>query len=127
VNLPFRKGTPWFGISTGIFGFFTSQLIANGNASQSEISRAFGVPLVSVKRACKTLRDEGAARFFRPPVPRQGHTLTEQRLQEVRRHPRSQFHSDRNNRGSNLSLLKSIHSDPLIRSMSLKRMICFTE
>ena len=65
------------------FRFFTSQLIANGNASQSEISRAFGVPMVSVKRACKKLRDEGAAGFFRPPVPRQGHKLTEQRLQEV--------------------------------------------
>jgi len=65
------------------FRFFTSQLIANGNASQSEISRAFGVPLVSVKRACKKLRDEGAAGFFRPLVPRQGHKLTEQRLQEV--------------------------------------------
>jgi len=65
------------------FRFFTSQLIANGNASQSEISRAFGVPLVSVKRACKKLRDGEAAGFFRPPVPRQGHKLTEQRLQEV--------------------------------------------
>ena len=61
------------------FRFFTRQLIAKGNASQSEIPRAFGVPLVSVKRACKTLR-EGAAGFFRPPVPRQGHKLTEQRL-----------------------------------------------
>lgn len=65
------------------FRFFTSQLIANGNASQSEISLAFGVPLVSVKRACKKLRDEGAAGFFRPPAPQQGHKLTEQRLQEV--------------------------------------------
>ncbi len=65
------------------FRFFTSQLIANGNASQGEISRAFGVPLVSVKRACKKLRDEGAAGFFRPPAPQQGHKLTEQRLQEV--------------------------------------------
>lgn len=65
------------------FRFFTSQLIANGNASQSEISRAFGVPLVSVKRACKKLRQEGAAGFFRPPVSRQGHKLTEERLQEV--------------------------------------------
>lgn len=65
------------------FRFFTSQLIANGNASQGEISRAFGVPLVSVKRACKKLRDEGAAGFFRPPVPRQGRKLTDQLLQEV--------------------------------------------
>lgn len=65
------------------FRFFTSQLIANGNASQSEISRAFGVPLVSVKRACKVLREEGAAGFFRSRVPRQGHKLTAQRLEEV--------------------------------------------
>lgn len=58
------------------FRFFTSQLIANGNASQGEIARAFGVPLVTVKRACKKLREEGAAGFFRPAPPRQGHKLT---------------------------------------------------
>ena len=62
------------------FRFFTSQLIANGNASQGQISRAFGVPLVSVKRCCKKLRDQGAAGFFRPPVPRQGHKLTDERI-----------------------------------------------
>ena len=39
--------------------------------------------MVSVKRACKKLRDEGAAGFFRSPGPRQGHKLTEQRLQEI--------------------------------------------
>jgi hypothetical protein len=65
------------------FRFLTNQPIANGNASQSEISRVFGVPLVSVKRACKKLREEGAAGFFRPPVPQQGHKLTPQRIEEV--------------------------------------------
>jgi hypothetical protein len=60
----------------GAFRLFTSQLIANGSASQSQISRAFGVPLVSVKRACKKLREEGAAGFFRPRPPRHGHRLT---------------------------------------------------
>jgi hypothetical protein len=58
------------------FRFFTSQLIANGSASQSQVSKAFGVPLVTVKRACKKLRLEGAAAFFRPSPPRQGHKLT---------------------------------------------------
>lgn len=67
----------------GSFRFFTSQLISNGNASQSEISRAFGVPLVSVKRACKKLREEGAGGFFRAAVPRQGRKLTPGRLEEV--------------------------------------------
>lgn len=67
----------------GSFRFFTSQLIVNGNASQAEISRAFGVPLVSVKRACKKLREEGAAGFFRPPEPQRGHKLTPECLLEV--------------------------------------------
>ena len=63
------------------FRFFTSQLIANGSASQSQISKAFGVPLVTVKRACKKLRVEGASAFFRPSPPRQGHKLTPELLQ----------------------------------------------
>ena len=62
------------------FRFFTSQLIANGSASQSQISKAFGVPLITVKRACKKLRLEGASAFFRPSPPRQGRKLTPERL-----------------------------------------------
>jgi len=65
------------------FRFFTSQLIANGSASQGQISRAFGVPLVTVKRACKKLRVEGAAAFFRPAPPRQGHRLTDELLAQA--------------------------------------------
>ena len=67
----------------GAFRLFTSQLIANGSASQSQIARAFGVPLVSVKRACKKLREEGAAGFFRPRPPRQGNKLTAEILPEA--------------------------------------------
>ncbi len=58
------------------FRLFSSQLIANGTASQAQISRAFGVPLVTVKRACKKLRELGSAGFFAAPAPRQGHRLT---------------------------------------------------
>jgi hypothetical protein len=58
------------------FRMFTSQLIVNGSATQGQVSRAFGVPLVTVKRACKKLREEGAAAFFRPSAPRRGHRLT---------------------------------------------------
>ncbi len=58
------------------FRFFTSQLISNGSVSQGQVARAFGVPLITVKRACKKLRTEGAAGFFRPAVPRQGARLT---------------------------------------------------
>ncbi len=67
------------------FRFFTSQLIANGSASQSEIARAFGVPLVSVKRACKKLREEGAGGFFRPAERRYGHKLTAERIEEAQK------------------------------------------
>ena len=58
------------------FRLFTSQLVAHGSASQGQIPRAFGVPLVTVKRACKELRFEGAAAFFRPSPPSQGYKLT---------------------------------------------------
>ena len=89
-----REGTVWYFNGhlpvfshpvddLGSFRFFTSQLIANGNASQSEVARAFGVPLVSVKRACKKMREQGAAGFFRPPEPQHGHKLTAQRIKEV--------------------------------------------
>ncbi len=62
------------------FRFFTSQLVVNGNATQAEVSRAFGVPLITVKRSCKKLRGEGAAGFFRPAPPRRGHRLTPELL-----------------------------------------------
>lgn len=65
------------------FRFFTSQLIANGNASQGQIARAFGVPLVAVKRASKILRIRGAEGFFVPPPKRRGHRLTPEILTEA--------------------------------------------
>src|SRR5258708_1204831 len=43
------------------FRMFSSQLVANGSSTQAEISRAFGVPLVTVKRYCKLYRQKGAA------------------------------------------------------------------
>ena len=46
------------------FRLFSTQLVINGNATQAEISRAFGVPLVTVKRYVKLYREGGAAAFF---------------------------------------------------------------
>ncbi len=62
------------------FRFFTSQLIINGNASQGQVSRSFGVPLITVKRAAKKLREEGASGFFRPAPPSRGYRLTPELL-----------------------------------------------
>ncbi len=65
------------------FRFFTSQLIHNGSATQSQIVAAFGVSLTTVKRYSKVLRDQGAAGFFVPSVPKPGHRLTPELLVRV--------------------------------------------
>jgi transposase len=67
----------------GSFRFFTSQLIANGTASQGDIAEAFGVPLITVKRYYRLFRERGGAAFFTRPQRRQGHRLTPERLLEV--------------------------------------------
>ncbi len=67
----------------GSFRFFTSQLIANGTASQSQIATAFGVPLITVKRYCRLFREQGAAAFFHRPPRQRGYRLTPERLVEV--------------------------------------------
>lgn len=46
------------------FRLITSQMYVNGLATQSEISRAFNVSKISVKRWVKKLREEGAEAFF---------------------------------------------------------------
>ena len=58
------------------FGFFTTQLIVNGTATQGEIARAFGVPRGTVKRCVKRHRLRGAAAFFTPAPRREGSRLT---------------------------------------------------
>ncbi len=65
------------------FRFFTSQLIANGTVSHGEIARAFGVPLITVKRYSKEFRLHGPDGFFQQRERRRGHRLTPQRLLEV--------------------------------------------
>ena len=49
-------------------GFLVLKLVINSNATQEEIARAFGVPLVTVKRYMKLYREGGAAAFF-PTTP----------------------------------------------------------
>jgi transposase len=55
---------------------FTSQLVINGNATQAQITRAFGVSLVTVKRYAKLYRQGGVHAFFAPSKRRVGHKLT---------------------------------------------------
>ena len=65
------------------FRLITTQFIVNGTATQSDIVKAFGVPLRTVKRYCQKYRREGAAGLYKPAARRKGHRLTPERLAEV--------------------------------------------
>jgi transposase len=66
------------------FRLFTSQLIVQGSATQGDISKAFGVPLVAIKRATKLFREQGAKGFFTPKPRREGSKLNAQKLEQAR-------------------------------------------
>jgi transposase-like protein len=57
------------------FRLFTSQLIVNGIVRQSDIARAFGVPLITVKRYVRLIREQGAKGFFVPVRKRSASVL----------------------------------------------------
>jgi transposase-like protein len=65
------------------FRMFSSQLVINGNATQAQIARAFGVPLVTVKRYVKLYRQEGTAAFYVPAKQRSASKLSPQVCQQV--------------------------------------------
>ena len=46
------------------FRLFTTQLVVNGNATQAEIVRAFGVSPSSVKRWVRKYKEKGQEAFF---------------------------------------------------------------
>ena len=46
------------------FGMFTSQMIVNGTVKPKEIVRAFGVPMITVKRYVKVFRKRGTEGFY---------------------------------------------------------------
>jgi hypothetical protein len=66
------------------FRLFTSQLIVGGSATQGDIARAFGVPLIAIKRATKLYREWGAAGFYVPAPRREGSKLTDEKLVQAR-------------------------------------------
>jgi len=66
------------------FRLFTSQLIVQGSATQGHIAKAFGVPLVAIKRATKLYRERGSAGFFVPKARREGSKLNAQKLEQAR-------------------------------------------
>ncbi len=68
------------------FRLFTSQLIDMGVVRQVDIVNAFGVPLPTVKRYLKLLRDHGPKVFFaEKPKRRAASVLTDEARQAVER------------------------------------------
>jgi transposase len=63
------------------FRMITAQFCINGNATQAEIARAFGVTLISVKRAVKRYREKGVAGFYQEPNRRGPAVLTAEVLE----------------------------------------------
>lgn len=66
------------------FRMFTSQLIVQGSATQGDVARAFGVPLISIKRSTQLYRTAGPAGFFVPKERREGTRLNETKLSAAR-------------------------------------------
>ena len=66
------------------FRMFTSQMIVTGVAKQKDITRTFGVPLVTVKRGVKLYREHGAEGFFKPVQrKRSGRVLKDEALKNA--------------------------------------------
>ena len=60
------------------FRLITSQLINSGAARQVDIANAFAVPLTTVKRYVRLLREHGSKAFFAEPKRRSETVLTEE-------------------------------------------------
>ena len=65
------------------FRMITAQFCINGNAKQADISRAFGITLIRVKRAVKLYREKGVAGFYEEPNRRGPAVLTEAVLKQA--------------------------------------------
>lgn len=69
------------------FRMIMSQFYVNGNATQSEIVKAFGLPPITLKRAVKTFRTHGPSGFYPHTLKskRKPRVLTEPIISEVQK------------------------------------------
>ena len=65
------------------FRMITAQFCINGSAKQADIARAFGVTLISVKRAVKRYREKGVAGFYEKRKGRGPGVLTAEVLKQA--------------------------------------------
>ena len=65
------------------FQMFTSQLVQDGNCSQAEIVRAFGISTISMKRYVNKYREGGPARFFQKKRTRSAVVMTAEVIEQA--------------------------------------------
>ena len=65
------------------FRMFSSQLVEDGNCSQAEIVRAFGISAISMKRYVKKYREGGPARFFQKNATRSATVLKPEVIEQA--------------------------------------------
>ncbi len=65
------------------FRMITAQFCAQGTVKQAEISKAFGIPKITIKRAVKLFREKGPTGFFEPRRTRGATVLTKSVLKEA--------------------------------------------
>jgi len=65
------------------FRMITSQFVYNGNATQADIGRAFGVTAISVKRAVKRYKQHGPGGFYAPRQVRGAAVLTQEVIERI--------------------------------------------
>ena len=65
------------------FRMITSQFVVNGNATQADIVRAFGVTDISVKRSVKTHREQGTGGFYAARRVRGAKVLTAETIEKL--------------------------------------------
>lgn len=58
------------------FRMIIAQICVNGVAKQADIARSFGIPFLTVKRAVKLYRQDGARGFYKPRNYRSAAILT---------------------------------------------------
>ena len=96
INLAFEKKDGRVTYFSGTMPVFThdeddrptflmiiSQLYVNGNATQAELCRAFGITAITVKRAVKKYREQGASSFYKPRNTRGATLLTAEVLTQA--------------------------------------------
>jgi DNA-binding MarR family transcriptional regulator len=77
------------------FRTITSQLYVNGNASQAQIARAFGIKEQALKRWVKRYREKGAKAFYQPRKTRGKATVLTPEVRE-----KAQIRLDQGSSGS---------------------------